>query len=143
MGALVPQQEGAAVAVVYSDFEDQIGVGTEIDLAVVATAGDVERFRRKVRAFLAEHKGEMVINKIHHNWPIAPDDIVEPERLLIDSGVASSDDTPAGHRRRKRAVSSCLTKQKAGLRGFLAGDGCANTSHRLRAGTQPGPCGAR
>jgi type I restriction enzyme R subunit len=89
---LVPFIEKSRRVVVYSDFEDQIGVGTEIDLGVVATAGDFERFRRKVRAFLAAHKREIVINKIHHNWPITPDDIVELERVLIDSGVASSDD---------------------------------------------------
>ena len=56
------------------------------------TAGDFQRFRRKARAFLAEHKADTVISKIHHNWPITPEDVDELERVLVESGVGTAED---------------------------------------------------
>jgi type I restriction enzyme R subunit len=89
---LVPFIEKSRRAVVYSDFEDQIGEGTEVDLGVLATAGDFERFRRKARAFLAEHTADTVINKLHHNWPITSADLADLQKVLLDAGVASHND---------------------------------------------------
>ena len=43
-------------------------------------------------AFLKEHKGEAAIEKIHRNWPITPADMAELERILVDSGVGTSED---------------------------------------------------
>ena len=54
--------------------------------------GRLQRFRRKTRAFLTEHRANTVVEKIHRNWPITVDDIAELQRVLIDSGVGTADD---------------------------------------------------
>jgi type I restriction enzyme R subunit len=49
-------------------------------------------FRTKALSFLKEHQGEAAVRKIHQNWPITADDMVELQRILIDSGVGTPDD---------------------------------------------------
>jgi type I restriction enzyme R subunit len=78
--------------VVYTDFEDQIGEEVDVQFRELATADDFERFRRKTRTFLVEHRGEAAIDKIRHNQPIAADDVAELQRILVESGVGSAAD---------------------------------------------------
>ncbi len=77
--------------IVYSNFEDQLGDATNIELGIFASTG-FEQFRKKARAFLQEHRGESAIKKIHMGWPVTPDDIAELERILLDAGIATSMD---------------------------------------------------
>ena len=89
---LVPFIQPSKREPLYSDFEDQIGEGVEVDLGGLAAVGEFERFRRKARAFLAENKANTAIAKIHGNWPITCSDLTELERILIDSGVGTTGD---------------------------------------------------
>lgn len=78
--------------IVYTDFEDEIGEAVDVEFNELATADNFERFRRKVRAFLAEHHGDAAIAKIRGNEVITADDIAELQRVLVEAGVGSETD---------------------------------------------------
>jgi type I restriction enzyme, R subunit len=78
--------------VVYTDFEDEVGETTEIVLPLGGSAGNFERFRLKVRAFLKVHEGHITLQKLRRNLPLTASDLSELERLLVESGTATSQD---------------------------------------------------
>jgi type I restriction enzyme, R subunit len=86
--SLVKLLEARRKAVVYSDFEDEIGEATPT--ALPFTAGDsFERFRLKARAFLRSHEDHLTLHKLRRNQPLTASDIGELERMLTDSGTGS------------------------------------------------------
>jgi type I restriction enzyme R subunit len=76
---------------IYTDFEDEIGSETAVDLPGFATPDSFERFRAKARAFLKDHEDHIAIRKLRINSPLTPLDLQEPERMLTASGVGSPD----------------------------------------------------
>ena len=78
--------------IVYTDFEDEIGEEVDVALAGLVRADEFERFRKKARMFLVENSGQTAVKKIHHNWPITADDLVELQRILVESGVGTARD---------------------------------------------------
>jgi type I restriction enzyme, R subunit len=78
--------------VIYTDFTDQVGEITEVALPLGGAAGDFERFRMKVRAFLREHESHITLHKLRRNLPLTQTDLAELERLLLESGTASAQD---------------------------------------------------
>lgn len=89
---LVPFIEKHKRKIIYTDFEDEIGAEMDVEFAGLAKADDFERFRKKARTFLVEHRGDAAIDKIHRNRPITAEDIAELQRVLVDSGVGTTDD---------------------------------------------------
>ena len=84
--------------VVYTDFEDAVGESAEIALPLGGSAGNFERFRLKVRAFLKAHENHLTLHKLRRNQPLTASDLKELERLLIDSGTGTAEDVArAGH----------------------------------------------
>jgi type I restriction enzyme R subunit len=78
--------------VVYTDFEDEVGETSEVALPLGGSAGDFERFRLKVRAFLRAHENHITLHKLRRNQPLTATDLAELERLLIDSGTGTVQD---------------------------------------------------
>jgi type I restriction enzyme, R subunit len=78
--------------VVYTDFTDQLGEIVAVNLALGGIAGDFERFRSKVRAFLLTHENHITLHKLRRNQALTAADLAELERMLIESGTASADD---------------------------------------------------
>jgi type I restriction enzyme R subunit len=78
--------------VVYTDFEDAVGATSEVALPLGGSAGDFERFRLKVRAFLRAHENHITLHKLRRNQPLTATDLAELERLLIDSGTGTAED---------------------------------------------------
>jgi type I restriction enzyme, R subunit len=78
--------------VVYTDFSDQIGEIAAVTLALGGIAGDFERFRSKVRAFLRTHDNHITLHKLRRNQALTAADLAELERMLIESGTASAGD---------------------------------------------------
>ncbi len=78
--------------VVYTDFNDEVGDITAVTLALGGIAGDFERFRSKVRAFLRVHENHLTLHKLRRNQALTAADLAELERMLIESGTASADD---------------------------------------------------
>ena len=76
---------------IYTDFEDEIGGETAVELPGFATPDSFERFRAKARAFLKDHEDHIAIRKLRSNSPLTPLDLQELERMLTASGVGSPD----------------------------------------------------
>src|SRR5437867_937089 len=72
--ALVKLIEKASRQAVYTDFEDELGRESEIELPELAFA-DFERFRAKARQFLREHEGHPAVRKLHGDEPLEPGDL--------------------------------------------------------------------
>ena len=73
---------------IYTDFEDEIGAETAIQLPGFASPDSYERFRAKTRQFLREHENDLVIHKLRMNEPLTATDLQELERMLTASGLA-------------------------------------------------------
>ncbi len=71
--------------IVYSDFEDEIGPGAEVDVGGLAAVIDAAEYRRKMLAFIEEHRNHLAIRRLHMNEPLTPSDVSELERLLYES----------------------------------------------------------
>lgn len=77
---------------VYTDFEDQVGEISEVALPFGGSAGDLERFPLKVRAFLRKYKNHITLHKLRLNRALTATDLTELERLLKYSGTGSAVD---------------------------------------------------
>ena len=77
---------------IFTDFADQMGVETTIELPGFIAGESFEKFRSKVRAFLRAHLDDNVLVKLRTNVALTPDDLASLERLLMESGAGSPDD---------------------------------------------------
>lgn len=89
---LIKLLEKTRRTVVYTDLEDEVGDATVVELPLGGSAGDFERFRLKVRAFLRAHESHITLHKLRRNQPLTATDLAELERLLIDSGTGTAAD---------------------------------------------------
>jgi type I restriction enzyme R subunit len=71
--------------IVYTDFVDEMGAPTAIDLPGICVGMDFERFRAKARHFLKAHEDHVVIHKLRTNQPLTPTDLDELERMLVEA----------------------------------------------------------
>ena len=90
--SLIKLIDGKSRAIVYTDFEDEIGAGAEIEVRGVAVGTDMERFRAKARYFLRDHENHIAVAKLRRNEPLTSTDLSELERIFLDAGVADGDD---------------------------------------------------
>lgn len=74
---------------VYSDFEDLIGDGQEIELATFASTDTFERFREKAQVFLREHDDIDAVRKLRTNEPLTKMDLDDLERVLTDNQIGN------------------------------------------------------
>ena len=72
---------------VYTDFEDELGEGTDIDLPDVGTGMNLERFREKARQFLKAHESHISLQRLKRNQPLTPSDLEQLEHMLLDAGA--------------------------------------------------------
>jgi type I restriction enzyme R subunit len=63
-----------------------------VALPLGGSAGNFERFRLKVRAYLRAHENHITLHKLRRNQPLTATDLAELERLLIDSGTGTAQD---------------------------------------------------
>jgi type I restriction enzyme R subunit len=77
---------------VYTDFEDRMGVEREFTLAGFAVGTDQAKFIAKARAFLRQHLDHVAVAKLRMNRPLTPSDLSELERLLGESGAGALED---------------------------------------------------
>lgn len=90
--ALIKLIEGDDRIIVYTDFEDEIGEGTTIDLPDAGVGTDKARFQMKVRHFLKQHADHITIQKLRRNEQLTPQDLAELERIMIEEAGASDGD---------------------------------------------------
>jgi type I restriction enzyme, R subunit len=73
--------------VVYTDFEDEIGQGTSINLQGISVGTDMERFRLKARHFLKANQNHISVLKLKRNEPLTPLDLAELEKVFLSAGA--------------------------------------------------------
>lgn len=86
---LVKLIEKGKKKVVYTDFEDELGTETLIDLPEVVTGMNMARFRDKARQFLKAHESHISLQRLRRNQALTPADLSELERMLIEAGGSS------------------------------------------------------
>lgn len=84
--ALVKLIERSKKKVVYTDFEDELGDETSIDLPEVGTGMDLAKFREKARQFLRAHESHISLQKLRRNQPLTASDLSELEYMLVEAG---------------------------------------------------------
>ncbi|MGZ8184592.1 MAG: type I restriction-modification enzyme R subunit C-terminal domain-containing protein [Methylobacter sp.] len=84
--ALVKLIEKGKKNVVYTDFEDELGDGTAIELPQVGTGMNLARFREKARQFLKAHESHVSLQRLRRNQPLTPSDLTELEHMLLEAG---------------------------------------------------------
>lgn len=78
--------------IVITDFEDEIGEGSGIDLPNVGSGVDKGRFKMKVRRFIDEHRDHIAFIKLRKAEPLTPQDLEELERFFTEHGIAAPED---------------------------------------------------
>ena len=76
--------------VVYTDFEDELGETTTVELPQVTTGLNMSKFREKARQFLKEHGSHLSLQRLRRNQPLTAADLVELERMLVEAGGTRS-----------------------------------------------------
>ena len=89
---LVHLIEKAKRKIIYTDFEDEIGDGVDIEFQKFLPPDAFEKFRQKARFFLRAHENHVAVNKLRMNRPLTPTDLEELERMLSASGVGTEED---------------------------------------------------
>jgi type I restriction enzyme R subunit len=77
---------------VYTNFEDELGAETPVELPGFGHGTDYTKFRAKVRAFLLQHQDHVAIRKLRMNKALTGSDLAELERMLAESGVGGAED---------------------------------------------------
>lgn len=84
--ALVKLIEKGKKKTVYSNFEDELGVGTEIKLPEIGTGMNLTKFKDKARQFLKAHESHVSLQRLRRNQPLTPSDLSELEHMLEEAG---------------------------------------------------------
>jgi type I restriction enzyme R subunit len=84
--ALVKLIEKSKKKVVCTDFIDELGTGTKIDLPEVANGLDMAKFKDKARQFLKAHEDHVALQRLRRGQALTPTDVEELERMLADAG---------------------------------------------------------
>jgi type I restriction enzyme R subunit len=89
---LVKLIEPASRKIVYTDFQDEIGPSSDVELSDIGSGTDKARFIRKVRHFLQAHGEHITLQKLRRNEQLTPKDLEELERIFVEEGVAEEDE---------------------------------------------------
>ncbi|MHA6839805.1 DEAD/DEAH box helicase family protein [Ralstonia pseudosolanacearum] len=72
--------------IVYTDFEDELGESSVIDLPQVTAGLNMSKFREKARAFLKAHESHLTLQRLRRNQPLTQTDLDELEKMLLEAG---------------------------------------------------------
>jgi type I restriction enzyme R subunit len=91
---LIPKGERR---VVYTNFQDELGEVTTIELPQVTAGLDMARFREKARVFLRAHESHISLQRLRRNQPLTAVDLAELERMLVQAGGSQALIQEASH----------------------------------------------
>lgn len=74
---------------VFTNFEDEIGEGQEVELPQFSVSSGLEKFKEKAKVFLLQKQNDLALIKLRTNRPLAPADIQHLESILM--GLGDSD----------------------------------------------------
>ena len=89
--SLIQLIEKAKRQPIYTDFTDELGNETVVDLPGLG-GSDFDRFRAKARQFLIAHENHVAIYKLRFNQPLTPSDLNELERMLVEADIGTKED---------------------------------------------------
>jgi type I restriction enzyme R subunit len=89
---LVRFLEKSARAVVYTNFKDELGEGSIVELPGVSVGTNWERFKAKSRAYLLEHEDHIALQKLRRNKQLTDADLASLEEMLVASGAGGPED---------------------------------------------------
>ncbi|MBN8800437.1 MAG: restriction endonuclease subunit R [Lysobacteraceae bacterium SCN 69-123] len=72
--------------VVYTDFQDELGETSVIDLPQVTSGLNMSKFKDKARAFLKAHESHLSLQRLRRNQPLTATDLDELEKMLLAAG---------------------------------------------------------
>jgi type I restriction enzyme R subunit len=78
--------------IVITDFEDEIGEASGIELPNVGSGIDKGRFKMKVRRFIEAHRDHITLIKLHKAEPLTAQDLEELERIFLEQGIAAPEE---------------------------------------------------
>ncbi len=87
---LVPHIDKKRKAIVYSNFEDELGAAGEVALPQVGEV-DFVKFKRKARHFLLEHEDNLALQKLRRGKPLTATDLDQLQEMLVAAGVGDAD----------------------------------------------------
>ncbi|MCA1298066.1 DEAD/DEAH box helicase family protein [Stappia indica] len=87
---LVPHIDKKRKAIVYSNFEDELGVAGDVTLPQVGEV-DFVKFKRKARHFLLEHEDNLALQKLRRGKPLTATDLDQLQDMLVTAGVGDAD----------------------------------------------------
>jgi len=76
--------------VVYTDFEDELGETTKVDLPQVTAGLNMSKFKEKARQFLKAHESHLSLQRLRRNQALTTADLSELEKMLIEAGGTKS-----------------------------------------------------
>ncbi|WP_404386503.1 DEAD/DEAH box helicase family protein [Knoellia locipacati] len=79
-------------AIVYTNFEDEIGDASIITLPGVSVGTNWERFKAKARAYLKEHEDNVALQRLRRNMQLTDTDLSALEQMLMASGAGAPED---------------------------------------------------
>jgi len=79
-------------AIVYTNFEDELGQGSIVDLGAVQVGTNWERFKAKARAYLRDHEDHVALQRLRRNKQLTDSDLSALEDMLVASGAGNEDD---------------------------------------------------
>lgn len=79
-------------AIVYSNFADELGEGTVVELPGVMPGTNWDRFRAKARAYLRDHEDHLALQRLRRNLQLTPEDLQSLEAMLVESGAGTEED---------------------------------------------------
>ncbi|MGB7329459.1 MAG: DEAD/DEAH box helicase family protein [Rubripirellula sp.] len=74
---------------IYTNFEDELGDDTELELAAFTSSDTFERFRSKAQAFLREHLDIEAVRKLRTSEPLTHQDLDDLQRILNDNQIGN------------------------------------------------------
>lgn len=84
--ALVKLIEKSKKNIVHTDFEDELGEATKIDLPALSTGKNLTKFKDNARQFLREHESHLSLQRLRRNQPLTPSDLEELSKMLVQAG---------------------------------------------------------
>lgn len=72
--------------VVYTDFQDELGETSVIDLPQVTAGLNMNKFKEKARVFLKSHETHLSLQRLRRNQPLTATDLDELEKMLLEAG---------------------------------------------------------
>ncbi len=83
---------------VYTNFVDELGDVTDVELRGVATGTNFARFREKVQTYLRAHEDHVTLQKLRRNRQLTASDIAELERMLAAADLGDAADVDRARR---------------------------------------------